>query len=158
MNIKSIAAAVLAATSVSAFAVGPGPLGTIDNMTILIDKQVVPSGVFQHVYSFTLADPGTLEGIFGSVNILGISFTLQDASFAVIRSDSTPPDNFTFTGLAAGNYALNVLGFSDGNTTGQYSGALIATTAPVPEPQTYALMLAGLAAVGFAASRSKSKA
>ena len=59
MNIKPFAAAVLAATSVSAFAVGRGSLGTIDNAPISISN-IVPMGIFQDVYSFTLADPGGL--------------------------------------------------------------------------------------------------
>lgn len=159
MNIKPFAAAVLAATSVSAFAVGPGPLGTIDNTPIAISN-IVPAGIFQDVYSFTLADPGSLSGNitavnFGVYNIAGLTVTLQDSSFAVIGSDNTSLDGFSFGSLVAGNYALNVLGFATGSQGGFYAGGMIATTAPVPEPETYALLLAGLGIVGFMASRRK---
>ena len=162
MNIKPFAAAVLAATSVSAFAVGPGPLGTIDNTPISISN-IVPMGIFQDVYGFTLADPGSLSGNavainFGGYNILGLTVTLQDSSFAVIGSDSSPDTGFTFSGLASGIYALNVLGFANGSSGGFYAGGFIAQTAPVPEPETYALLLAGLGVVGFMASRRKPKA
>lgn len=162
MNIKPFAAAVLAATSVSAFAVGPGPLGTIDNTPIAISN-IVPAGIFQDVYSFSLADPGSLSGSitavnFGTYNIAGLTVTLQDSSFAVIGSDSSPDTGFTFSGLASGNYALSVLGYATGSSGGFYAGGFIAETAPVPEPETYALLLAGLGVVGFMASRRKAQA
>ena len=161
MNIKSFATAVLASASVSAFAVGPGPLGAIDNIPTAISN-IVPQGIFQDVYAFTLVDPGMLAGNvvainFDGYNILGLTVTLQDASFALVGSDNTPSTGFTFSNLAAGTYALNVLGFATGSQGGFYSGGFIATTTPVPEPQTYALLLAGLAAVGFTASRRRSK-
>ena len=38
------------------------------------------------------------------------------------------------------------------NGAGSYGGSI---TAAVPEPQTYALLLAGLAAIGFAARRKR---
>lgn len=53
---------------------------------------------------------------------------------------------------------------TNGNTTGTggngidllvYAGAVPTTTPPVPEPQTYALMLAGLGLLGLVARRSK---
>ena len=162
MKIKLFTAAALAAASVSAFAVGPGPLGTIDNTPIAISNLPL-SGIFQDVYSFTLADPGALSGNavainFGGYNILGLTVTLQDASFAVVGSDASPADGFTFSGLAAGSYALNVLGYATGASGGFYAGGFIAETAPVPEPETYALMLAGLGLVGFVASRRKLRA
>jgi PEP-CTERM motif len=157
MKTKLFAATVLAVASASAFAVGPGSLGTIDNMPVTLSN-IVPMGIFQDVYSFTIANPGDLSGTitpvnFGGYNILGLTVTLQDSTFAVIGSDSSPDTGFTFSGLAAGNYALNVLGFATGNTGGFYAGGAIATT--VPEPETYALMLAGLGIVGFVAARRR---
>lgn len=162
MKIKLITAAALAAASVSALAVGPGPLGAIDNTPISISN-IVPMGIFQDVYSFSLADPGMLSGNvvavnFGGYNILGLTVTLQNASFAVVGTDASPDTGFTFSGLAAGSYALNVLGYATGSTGGFYAGGFIAETAPVPEPETYALMLAGLGLVGFVASRRRPRA
>ena len=160
MKINSIVATLaLAAASGAAFAVGPGPLGTIDNLPISISN-IVPMGIFQDVYSFTIANPGDLSGSitpvnFGGYNILGLTVTLQDSSFALIGTDNTPSTGFTFSGLAAGNYALNVLGFATGSTGGFYAGGAIATT--VPEPETYALMLAGLGIVGFVAARRRAQ-
>jgi hypothetical protein len=158
MKTKIFAATVLAAASASAFAAGPGPLGTIDNTPVVLSN-VVPMGIFQDVYSFTIANPGDLSGAisavnFGPYNILGLTVTLQDSTFAVIGSDNTPA-SFTFSGLAAGSYALNVLGFATGSGGGFYSGGAIATT--VPEPETYALMLAGLGIVGFVAARRRAQ-
>ena len=54
----------------------------------------------------------------------------------------------------AGNYALTVMGVANGTSGGIYTGAISVTA--VPEPETYAMMLAGLAALGFLARRRQS--
>jgi hypothetical protein len=53
--------------------------------------------------------------------------------------------------LLAGDYTLSVTGTARGYTT--YSVDF--TAAPIPEPETYALMLAGLGAVGYVARRRR---
>jgi hypothetical protein len=53
--------------------------------------------------------------------------------------------------LVAGDYTLSVTGVARGSTT--YSVDF--TAAPIPEPETYALMLAGLGAVGFVARQRR---
>ncbi|HEY4373064.1 MAG TPA: FxDxF family PEP-CTERM protein [Burkholderiales bacterium] len=57
------------------------------------------------------------------------------------------------TTLAAGTYSLELRGTVTGDSGGSYSGAL--NLAPVPEPGTYALMLAGLGLMGFIAARRR---
>lgn len=160
MNYKHTAvAALVALTSINSFAVGPGLLGTVDNLPITISN-IVPMGIFQDIYSFTIANPGTLSGNVTAANsavynILGLTVTLQDASFAVVGSDNSPSTGFSFGSLAAGSYALNVLGYATGANGGSYNGSFMAQTAPVPEPEILAMMMAGLAALGFMAKRKQ---
>lgn len=62
--------------------------------------------------------------------------------------------------LAAGNYYLSVYGITNGTQGGIYNGAISVTAvaAPVPEPESYAMLLAGLGVMGtIAMRRNKSK-
>lgn len=53
--------------------------------------------------------------------------------------------------LASGAYYFQVSGLASGTEGGKYLFA--ASTAPVPEPETYAMMLAGLGLLGFVGRR-----
>ena len=68
----------------------------------------------------------------------------------------------TVSGLVAGrDYHLDVYGWGDpmGSATGSYELTLTAqgNLAPVPEPETYAMMLAGLGLLGLTARRRRHK-
>jgi len=90
------------------------------------------SGVALNFTSF----PAVATGFYSSV------FTLAPASF-----------NSLLAGAAAGRAYVNI------HTPGTYSGGeirgFLPITTVIPEPGTYALMLAGLGAVGFAARRRR---
>ena len=99
---------------------------------------------------------------FGNVDLLDID------NLTIEVWDNTHPSGntlfATFAGnnitnwvgtLGAGQYHIDISGMFGPNATGgQYSVALNAVPA-VPEPETYALMLAGLGAVGFMARRRR---
>ena len=55
--------------------------------------------------------------------------------------------------LAIGSYYLQVSGTMMSNTAGSFGGSVMLN--PVPEPETYGMMLAGLGVVGMLARRRK---
>lgn len=58
---------------------------------------------------------------------------------------------FSFTNLAAGTYTLKFNLIGGGHYTGSYT--INPVTVPVPEPEMYGMMLAGLALIGVIAFR-----
>ena len=160
MKFQTVCAALLLGGSASAFAVGPGSLGTIDNLPIVIGNTVAP-GSFSDIYSFVLGSPGTLSGgvhdvpVTPVLNISAPSFAVELRKGTTLIGTDNSPGDFSFASLTAGAYSLSVVGTAVGSGGGLYAGGLLAQTAPVPEPQSYALMLAGAAVVGFVATRRR---
>jgi hypothetical protein len=127
-------------------------------------------------YTFSLAS-GTLvnktaipnvTSIFGPVNAAGnLSFTFTDTttsgsvsngqqgagvlSYVILGSGTVA----AFTPYTMGNAYDLVLGFNDGlQVDGDYDDLVVGLRlSPIPEPESYALMLAGLGAIGFMARR-----
>ena len=101
--------------------------------------------------SFT-APPGTTptSALFTSTLMGNVISTDNGGLF--IDFDNTPK-SFTFSG---GTFTLTVndVSMTPGATPVAETGTILVTT--VPEPETYALFLAGLGAVGFMARRRKS--
>ncbi|AKJ32106.1 FxDxF family PEP-CTERM protein [Caldimonas brevitalea] len=127
----------------------PGDWGTHD--TFEAGGQVLAGGDFADVFLFTLADATTLYASAASTEI-GPSFGIAGGKVS-LYSDGAGPDVFigsfdfsgatgslvnTFAGLAAGSYYYLVSG------TAAAAGGLYTLVSNVPEPQTYALLLAGL--------------
>ena len=121
--------------------------------------------------SFTISDP--LAGIYsisGDTSTPGVIFS-DTSNLTCIASVmgctvgtvynliiGTTPSGFSafglpLTNLAAGDYRLTINGISP--NSGSFTGNVRITTGAVPEPATWALMLLGFGAVGFAMRRQR---
>ena len=96
----------------------------------------------------------------GKSNVIGLAgenisftaFTLTESNIGTVSGatgGSTSSLSF-YGGAAPSSYKLNVAGTRTG-TYGSYAGNI--GIAPIPEPETYAMMLAGLGLLGFSARR-----
>lgn len=119
---------------------------------------------FMDKFSFTTSIAGALTADLSSLsgtanNGLDITgFDLYNAGGLVLAGTSLSTgilDNWTFTSdnLAAGDYYVQVTGSVMSQAAGKYYANL--ALAPVPEPETYGMMLGGLAVLGLMARRRR---
>ena len=174
MNLSKwlVAAAAVTATGVAAAAPtliddwGSHDAGELSGVAIysLSGPQAI-----DHVFAFSLDIESDILGVAVSNDAVPV-FNISDGLVTLYASngdadyendtavgswnfDSTAISQ-TFSGVAAGDYFYRVTGTLDGTLGGSY--LISSAVVPVPEPETYALMLAGLTAVGFIARRRKS--
>jgi len=161
MKLKTIAAAsVVALTALSSHAANTdwGSHGLLET-----GWNTVTNAPIFDTYQFTLAGQSTVESAVVSFGaIVGGAYSLYsygaDGMFGT--SDDVGLGAWTLNGahhtvdLAAGSYYYSVLGGAAGTASYVISSAATAA-APVPEPETYALLGAGLGVIGFVASRRR---
>lgn len=93
------------------------------------------------------------------LNLTG--FALYDWNDTLLSAGTQASTGFVdawtinYANLAAGSYYLRVSGNIVGNSSTDFAGNL--ALAPVPEPETYAMMLGGLGLLAFTARRRKQK-
>ena len=89
-------------------------------------------------------------------NVVFDAFTLFD--YGIPLASGTPGGIFAslafLGGAVPGSYSLNIAGHEiSASLPGAYSGNVTTTSLPVPEPEIYAMLLAGLGLIGFSARR-----
>jgi hypothetical protein len=147
----------------------PYLLGTLTGSPTVLFTQLTatPGASFEEYANFTIAAPSQVGGSANTytLNFFGIN-VMEISNLQIEVWDGSHPNGSmlfsAFAGnnatnaftLGAGNYHLDISGtFGPNAVGGQYSVAMNAM--PVPEPETYALMLAGLGAVAFMARRRR---
>jgi hypothetical protein len=118
---------------------------------------------FSDYLSLSLTGDRDLVGSLSGTSTGKVSFTAFDlvgSDLTTILSTGTLTSagpRLAFGGLesisSVGDYFIHIAGVSTG--TAGYTGTL-SLVSPVPEPETYAMMLAGLGFMGFVSRRRKS--
>jgi PEP-CTERM motif len=110
---------------------------------------------------FKLTELSDLTGYFSTIGLTFSEVSLWRHG-SEVASDSNIADGISFADIGAGRYTVRVSGIVDGPQVGRkvlgaYAGGF-AVTPSVPEPETYALLGAGLLAVFFMSRRRNGNA
>jgi hypothetical protein len=154
--------------SVAAQAAPVIDLGTLAEGTTTYSA--IHQNKFSDDFKFTLANMSNLGaktekmnisflGLFDVTNIKNLSFSLfSDAAHTHLIGLGL---NNSFNSLSAGNYFATISGKANGPllNLGQYKLSLNVSsmTPPVPEAETYAMLLAGLGVIGAISRRRQQK-
>jgi len=129
------------------------------------NDSIAASSSFDNWFDFSLPASALGTGsqtVFGAttagLNVFFTAFNLFEDTLGLVATGSFCYPNVcaysSFSGgLVPGSYHLNVAGYNtDPSNAGSYAGT-INVAAVVAEPETYAMLLAGLGLVGFSARR-----
>lgn len=170
MTLRAVALAALLAASSAAMAANPQGPGTVTltnttgNLWSASIGDTPVLGAFTDVFTLTPnATPGSWAwgsvintAFFGAGNI---SFTSADLNGIPLLTGALPAFPVTFNvatllpAHVSGPLTLTINGVNSGG--GSYGGDINVAMAPVPEPETYGMLLAGVGILGMLARRRK---
>jgi PEP-CTERM putative exosortase interaction domain len=182
---RAIGVAILAGVSVGANATTTA-LGEVSSSvpTTFTGSVLGQSQSFSDIFTFTLSQPnmssgysavnfplnipdvGSLGTVLSTMSLVtfgtdGLQGTTDDQ---VLKSVVLPSAGNTQDHLSlswdqpiTGPAYLNISGVTSGSLGGLYSGSIESISAPIPEPETYAMLLAGLGLMGAVVRRRSSR-
>lgn len=144
------------------FTVTPGPAGTF---SAFIGNSSIAAGNFTDIFTFTLPASGlgsgtvtTSASILGSANDLDFTSVTINGMTAPITTlagglyEAAFTSSVPITGLSLNTLTVTGVSRGDGAFGGQLS---FIPSGAVPEPATWAMMLVGFGAIGFAMRSAK---
>jgi hypothetical protein len=157
--------ALAASAAVAALCMASGAQAAVDNIVLAgigsSDAYSTDDATASDIFNFTVPTAGILSAAFGGVpdaaftSITGglYSGSVLLSPFAFMELGNSKLGSLAATSVAAGDYSLRFFNVTAG---AGYGGSVTLSAAPVPEPASWALMIAGLAAAGVA-MRNRSK-
>ena len=128
------------------------PAGNVNSITTSVNLGSILgiTDLRARIYTGSVHQTGTIPT--GSI-IEGWGTTVNYSPSASVVSVFLNPSDI----LVAGTYTLQIKGLVSGLAGGSYSGLMNITT-PVPEPESYALLMGGLFIVGFVSRKRNQQA
>ena len=169
-ELKHVAQAVAVAAALSAPAAQAAVTDWGVHDFVEVGTMFVPPSAFDDFFKFTMPGTGQLSSVavsnnlFPVLNITSGMVRLWEGTYGDLTPDTlklsysfdgtTGSTVHTVTGLAGGfSYYYEASGTATGSSGGIH--VLTSTLLPVPEPEAYGMLLAGLGLMGFVARRRK---
>ena len=157
------AASVGSPLSFNSGLVAPGPFGDVFTFDLPVNGGSGYSVITFDIPRTPDADPNPflfhteLAALSLISNADGILYNGDDHVIKTVVFDDPNQSNkslsLSWGTLAAGHYYLAIGGITNGSLGGLYNGAITVTAPPIPEPENYAMFLAGLGLMGVIARR-----
>ena len=150
-------------------------LGALPAGATAFSGTVTPAGPFNDVFTFSLPanlgsgysvvnfplsipGVGTFNTVLSTISLVsdpdGIPFNSDDTLLSSVSGGSGNALSLNWGSSAGGSMYLNVTGITNGTLGGLYSGAI--SVSPVPEPETWGMLLVGMSLIALKMRRKAS--